>query len=271
MEKRIECKFCGKWVNCFSRQCPVCDEPLYLSLDDANAKPETFLDLMTSLYNLIADGNNEERERYISSLSEQAILRRCDLELQCLQSILPGKYSEEECPDEVLDLLKMSLTSALAGYAFRSIEEFVAGKRCRELTYAEKEYIFASLDRADINKKLSYGDEIDGRILFCLALRLDGAYIKYSLINYNEKNDLSGSIIKQCVEETILFYKAALRTLWPAANIDEFINFHRKNIEAKVEKEFTFGYLVRLSESLNPFGMLSSSGEKPCHVSGWIM
>ena len=71
------CDKCGKAFDYSFRYCPTCGGRLYFSLDTPNAKPEMFIDFFNSLYNLLADKNNDSRSKYLPNLSEKIIARRC--------------------------------------------------------------------------------------------------------------------------------------------------------------------------------------------------
>ena len=258
MDDSLQCGKCGYWVHAFLRCCPECGEPVFLTLDKSNARPELFFDLMTSLFNLVADKSNSRRERYLPQFSEDTIFRRCEIEFAgeahcfALQSA-----TEDDWPEEIQDLFAMTLTNTLVGYVYRSVEEFVTSKKTEELQPAEKDYLMASLGKEDLDhscyRLLSAGDELDRRVLFCLALRLDSSHIMYKLADSEQQKEWYFSVIEQSLEKTIQFYKIACRALWPKKDLGEFLESRQEVIRENVEKDFLFGYVVKLSESLNPY------------------
>jgi len=259
MEDSMRCGNCGIWVHCFLRTCPACGGSLFVSLENVNARPELFFDLMTSLFNLVADKDNARRGRYLPPFSEDVIQRRCELEFHNeVYSFELDVQSEEDWPEEIRDLFAMSLTNTLTGYIYRSVEEFVTQKKSPELLPAEKQSLIAVLDspKAGIGRscyrRLDRSNAVDRAVLFCLALRLGNTLPKYMLADDDKQKSWYFSIVEQVYDRTIHFYSMAFKAIQPLKSLNEFMNQRRDSIRDNVEKDFLFGYVVKLSESLNP-------------------
>jgi hypothetical protein len=262
MDDSLQCGNCGIWVHCFLRNCPECGAPVFLALDRANAKPEHFFDLMTSLYNLVADKENPGRARYLPGISERVIQRRCEIEFQDEAHVFGfGHHDDEDWPEEIRDIFAMALTNTLIGYIYRYIEEFICRTKdgkCGELTEVERESLVSVLmsDESGYNEScfrvLNSENEIDWRVLFCLALRINKNYVRYLLAEEDQEDEWFSSILEQSIEKTTYYYGMAFRALWPDKDLRQFLARRHNIIRKNVEKDFLFGYVVRLSESLHP-------------------
>lgn len=266
MDDAVQCRNCGIWVHCFLRNCPVCGEAVFTSLEKSNAGPERFFDLMTSLYNLVADTDNPERSRYIPSISENIIIRRCGIDFPGELHVLSMDYeSEYEWPEEVRDLYAMCLTNTLCGYVFRSVEEIVSHEKSPELSTETVNGILSSLDsHKEIIEKSSYRfldrlDYPDSRALFCLAMLTNGAHLEYRLADPEQHDAWFSSIIEQSTDRAVEFFKIAFGALRPKEDISDLILKWHDFIRENVERGFLFGYAVRLSESLVPCKPQASS------------
>lgn len=269
MDDSLQCGRCGIWVHCFLRSCPECGEPLFIALDRKNAKPENFFDLMTSLYNMVADKENPGRARYLPGISERVIQRRCEIEFQDEAHVFGfGHNNDEDWPEEIRDIFAMALSNTLIGYIYRYIEEFICRSgdgKCSELTEAERKSLISALvsDESGFNQScfrvLNSENEIDSRVLFCLALRINENYVHYLLAQDDQEDAWFNSILEQSIEKTTYFYGMAFRALWPDKDLRQFLERRRSVIRENVEKDFLFGYVVRLSESLNPLRARASS------------
>lgn len=259
MDESLQCGKCGVWVHCFLRNCPICGEPIFLALDKVNAKPERFFDLMTSLYNLVADKDNPRRARYFPGVSERVIQRRCEIEFQDEAHVFGfGHHDNEDWPEELRDVFAMGLTNTLTGYIYRYVEEFIHDGKCGELAAAERTALISALmsEETGFNescfRQLNPDNEIDGRVLFCLALRINENYLRFLLADEEQQDQWFRSVLEQSIEKTIYFYGMAFRALWPDKDLRRFLAMRQGVIRKNVEKDFLFGYVVRLSESLNP-------------------
>lgn len=266
MDESLQCGRCGIWVHCFLRTCPECGEPLFLALDPRNAKPENFFDLMTSLYNLVADKENPRRVRYLPGISERVIERRCEIEFQDEAHVFGfGLANDENWPEELRDIYAMALTNTLTGYIYRYVEEFILGGKNGELGEAERKSLISTLlaDESGFNEScfrvLNSENEIDRRVLFCLALRINANYIRYLLADEGREDEWFNCILEQSIEKTTYFYGMAFRALWPDQDLRQFLARRRNTIRENVQKDFLFGYVVRLSETLHPVSRQASS------------
>jgi hypothetical protein len=261
MQDNLTCKKCGRLVNCLFRFCPSCGEPLHILLEQINAKPELFIDLMNSLYNLIADKSNEKRTEYLPSLSENIMSRRCKIEFEDeVRSISIMYLTKGGLPDAVLDLYPMALTNSLSGYVYRTIEEFVTHKKSTKLSDADREYLVTSMYKeaeADLRnscyKVLSENNELDRRVLFCLALRWDNRHLKYLLADDEQQGEWFYEVLSQNIETTINCHERAFEALKSNTDITALMSRRKDAIRDGVEQDILFGYIVKLSESLYPY------------------
>lgn len=110
----------GQTIDYSFRYCPSCGSQAYTSLESTNAKPESFLGLFNSLYNLLADINNNKRSAYLPSFSEQIITRRCKLEY------------EDDYSDMVRSLAMKFVSSISYKYIDRIYIPINRGNYCKE-------------------------------------------------------------------------------------------------------------------------------------------
>lgn len=267
MDDALQCSNCGIWVHCFIRKCPICGKSIFTSLDITNARPERFFDLMTSLYNLVADRENPQRNLYIPSFSEEIILRKCGMDFQDeMHAVFLKCESEYEWPEEIRDLYAMCLSYTLCGYVFRTVEELVSQGKSHELSTETVNRIISSLvSRKEIFEKSSYKlldwqNELDSRILFCLAMLMNGTHLECRLVDPEQHEAWSSCIIEQSTSRAVEFFEIAFGALRPDKSIPELVLEWHDFIRDNVERGFLFGYAVKLSESLIPYKLRALSG-----------
>lgn len=265
MDDSLQCAKCGIWVHCFLRNCPVCGEPIFLTIDRNHAAPEHFYELMTSMYNMVADRDNPGRARYLPGMSERAIQRRCEIEFQDEAHYFGfGHLDNEDWPEELRDIFAMALSNTLTGYVYRCVEEFIcrsglpAGGKRGELAAAERRALISALTAEETGfsescyRVLDPDNEVDSRVLLCLALRINENYLRYLLAEEDQQDEWFRCVLEQSIEKTTYFYGMAFRAMWPDRDLRLFMATRRGPIRKNVEKDFLFGYVVRLSESLYP-------------------
>jgi hypothetical protein len=261
MQDNLTYKKCGRLVDCLFRFCPFCSAPIHISLEQINTKPELFIDQMNSLYNFIADKNNEKRSEYLPPLSESIMSRRCKIEFEDeFRSISMTYLTKGGLPDAVLDLYPMSLTNSLSGYVYRTVEELVTHKKSAELSDTDRQYLRTSMYReAEADLKNSYykvlreDNALDNRVLFCLALRWDNRHLKYLLADDEQQGEWFSKVLSQNIERTIQYNERAFRALKPNTDITALLDRKQGAIRNGVEQDILFGYIVKLSESLYPY------------------
>lgn len=256
-----KCKKCGRVVDYFFRYCPSCGERIYISLEALNAKPELFIDLLNSLYNLIADKNNDRRTEYFPVLSESIIIRRCKIEYDDqVKSILLDSILKGGLPDALRDLYHLSLTNTLSGYTYRSIEEFIVNIKSEKLSESEKNSLISSLFkeagealRNDCYKVLNPDNIVDNRVLFCLSLRWDNRHMKYLLADEKHQSEWYSNILSQNTANSMKYHEKIYKILRLDADVKSIIARKQNAIQENVEQDIIFGYIVKLCESLNPY------------------
>jgi hypothetical protein len=234
---------------------------MHISIEQINAKPEQFIDLMNSLYNLIADKNNAKRTEYLPALSENIMSRRCKIEFEDeIRSIAINYLTKGGLPDAVQDLYPMSLTNSLSGYVYRTIEELVTNKRSSKLPDVDRDYLMTSMYKeaeADLKNScfrvLSEDDELDRRVLFCLALRWDNRHLKYLLADDKQQGEWFYTVLSQNIESTMKCNERAFKALKANTDITALMFRKQDAIRDGVEQDILFGYIVKLSESLFPY------------------
>lgn len=256
-----KCNRCDKVVDYSARYCPACGNKLYASLDSSTARPEMFIDLFNSLYNLLADKNNDDRSDYFPDLSEKIIARRCKLEYEDdYKDMVRNLTMNFVPPDATVDMYYLSLSNTLAGYTYRSVEELIVKKKSAQLSEAEKHRLMSSLfkEAADdftnsCYEALEPNNAIDNRILFCLAIRWNNGQLKYLLADDKYHQDWFFNILSQNISKSIKYHVKIFNLLMSGANAQALVSRKREAIEQNAEQDLLFGYIVKLCESLNPY------------------
>jgi hypothetical protein len=171
-----------------------------------------------------------------------------------------GTKSMMPVPDAVQALYPLSLSNSLTGYVYRSVEEFVTDRKSAELSPTERECLLTSLyEEAEQDlkdscyKALNRNDELDGRILFCLALRWRNRHLKYLLADDEQQGCWYFNALQQNIEGSIRCHERAYKALFPDADIASLMERKQDAIRENTEQDVFFGYIVKLSESLHPY------------------
>ncbi len=256
-----KCNKCGKDVDYSFRYCPSCGGQLYVSLDASNAKPEMFIDLFNSLYNLLADKNNDRRSKYLPILSENIIARRCKLEYEDdYRDMIQNLGMKFVPPDATTYMYYLSLTNTLAGYTYRSIEELIVKRKSEMLSETEKHQLMSSLFKEaehDLKnscyKALDPVNFVDNRVLFCLSVRWKNGQLKYLLADDIYQREWFFNILSQNIAKSMKYHEKIFKILIPCADVTAIVNRKREAIEQSAEQDLLFGYIVKLCESLSPY------------------
>ena len=245
------------------RYCPACGAQIYASLETSNATPEMFMDLFNSLYNLLADSHNAKRTEYFPPLSEKIIIRRAKLEVETDYNDMIRNLRMKFVPPNasaITGSYHQSLSNALAGYTFRSIEELIANKKSPLLSETEKHSIMSTMFKesaSDLHtppyNALDSNNLVDNRVLFCFSIRWNNGHLKYMLADKDYNYKLFAVILSDAITMSIETYGKVIRSFIPDANIQEIVNRKRRSIEDNTQQDLLFGYIVRLCESLSPY------------------
>ena len=257
-----KCQKCGKDLDLLFRFCPTCGEPAYVSLDLAHAKPEYFFDLMNSLYNLLADRNNPRRREYLPALSEEVMCRKCRIEIEGEVSDIQRRvFLPDGPPDAILRLYHASLSDALSGYAYRFIEEFVVQKKSQPLSVLEKHYLLSSMRQeaeedlaTEGYRDLKPDDRVDSRVLLCLSIRWDNRHLRYLLADEKTHEKWYATIHADAFERSTAITRAVYSQIYHSDTLaEQYVSRNQENIADNVQQDISFGYIVKLCESLDPY------------------
>lgn len=257
------CTACGLTSPLSYRFCPKCGTSLYDELDPPQATPDSFIPLLNSLYNLLAvrDGKlrHADRQRYFPAPSEEVIIRRCRIEHRIdLSQLLPYDLYQQTEDESLMGLYKFSLSTSLAGYAYRSVEEMIYKDKPGPLSEAQKQDLLSVLYREggdDISgseyRTLSPADRVDSRLLLCLAIRWNSGYKNYLLADDSQHEEWWGIVVSKNTEEAMERYRQVYTSLGamssglPGSELEDLAIDH-------VEQDLIHGYIVKLLESLAP-------------------
>jgi hypothetical protein len=258
------CEGCGSECDLSFRFCPRCGAELYFSLSELNAGPEAFFPLLNSLYNLLAvargDSPHPERKKYLPELSERVMARRSRIEHEAdIKGLFPFALIQPGGDDILQDLYTLSLSNALAGYAYRAAEEMMCKRRTPPLPKGEKEYLLRTMyeecghDLAESEYRVLRSDDIvDGRLLFCLAVRWDNRHLKFTLADEDVQGERWATVLVQNIEWSKSCYERVFRNLGTLRGKQGLSDRTKETIRDGVEQDLIHGYIVRLAESLDP-------------------
>lgn len=259
MTTNLTCRKCARAVSGSYRYCPYCGAEVHTAFNEENARPEAFIELLNSLYNLLADKASPVRRHYLPQISEDVMSRRATLEFNDEFGRFFATFAAHGgMPQSVSDLLTVSLSNALTGYAYRSVEEAVMRKRSSALSPTESERLLSSM-RVEAGSSLRDScfavlDEkkaVDLRLLRCLALRWDNRHLPYLLADDSVQRKWIATVMSQNIDSTIKRHEAALIDM-QSGDIRSLMHRKLPAIADNVEQDVIFGYIVKLSESLWP-------------------
>jgi len=248
MPKTKKCGKCGCAVSVNSRYCEKCGNPLCVPLDNSKIQEEKFFDVFSSVFYLLADKNNQERQKYFSPLSERVLLQRAHrfyknfaADATRMNVALGVKKPFDFDPSP---FFQNSITNALSGYSLRIAEELYSGGKSNSLN---TEDIESMIQKYMLEEKKEFGDKsvyanadlcdpLVKREIFSSYLGGVGVFTKYNLLSKEETVHWYNVIGQQSIEMTI---EAGGRSAG--------------RIEDEVVADLLFGYCLRLSESLMPY------------------
>jgi hypothetical protein len=235
----------------------------------SDAGPDDFVPLLNSIYNLLANSAPEdrhpERTKYLPDISEAVMVRRTRIEhevdqKELLFSIRPvGDFSR--AAESVASLYPRSLSNALTGYSYRTVEEMVCKQHSNPLSDSDRQRLMTRMyaecadalnqpgDYAGLNPK----DPIDSRLLFCLALRWDNQHLAYVL----SEDDWQERMWKSIFAESLRLSEDCFRQVFAVVGLigcgGRLTGSLKETVVEWVEQDLIHGYIVKLAESLYPF------------------
>ena len=198
MPETKKCGKCGCAVSVNSRYCEKCGNPLCVSLDNPKIQEEKFFDVFSSVFYLLADKNNQERQKYIFLLSERVLLQRAHrfyknfaADATHMNVLLGVKDPFNFDPNP---FFQNSITNALSGYSLRTAEELYSGGKSNSLNTEDieliiQEYMFE--EKKGFGDKSVYAnvdlrDSLVKRELFSSYLGGTEVLTKYNLLSKEE-------------------------------------------------------------------------------------
>jgi hypothetical protein len=207
-----------------------------------------FLDVQSSVYNLIITANNKDRDAYFHPVSRLLIQKRFELEYEIEMRASTGfmSWSSPICDADAITMrIKCRSSNAVAGYASRVTEELIARKKTLSLSSDEVKLAVASFESTynaeyavnDIAKHMTDKTQ-EERMLFILFLQDDNKHTAYFL-DESLWERWFGTLLQTNIDATIGSYK-------------EYVQPRTEALSEEVLNDTVFGYCVRLSESLFP-------------------
>jgi hypothetical protein len=256
------CKSCGGEAPLSFRFCPRCGTQLYEGLERSGADPDSFVPLLNSLYNLLAvkrgDVPHPDRGKHLNTVSESAMSRRCSIDHnEMCRDIFRSLRFRPEASQALDDLLTLSLSNALAGYAYRAVEEMICKRKILPMPSTERDSLISTVWRNSDLKESAYGelrsdDPVEHRLLFCLALNWNSGHDRYTLASQDLHEKWWKTVFGENLELSFTCFENVYRAVGLLANRQPLSHAVKQSVADDVHEELTHGYVVRLAESLYP-------------------
>jgi hypothetical protein len=163
-----------------------------------------------------------------------------------------------EAQETLMSLYWLSLSNALTGYAYRTVEEVIYEEQGPRMPETERERLLNSMFRecaADLNeggyRTLRQDDVVDRRLLLCLALRWNNHHLPYILADNDEQARLWGAVFSQNLQLSENCYVRVFASLGMLKKDRGLSDTTRDQVRDGVQQDLLHGYIVKLSESLD--------------------
>jgi hypothetical protein len=259
-----KCERCGFDCDLSFRFCPRCGEQSYQSLDVPNQGMEAFLPLLNSLYNLLAvkrgDTPHPDRCKYLPEVSEHVMARRSRIEHEAdVRELFSFALMRPGADEVLMDLYTLSLSNALAGYTYRTVEEMTCNRRTPPLSQKEKDCLLRTMreecgsDLTDSEYRVLCADDgVDRRLLFCLAVRWDNRHLRYMLADDDTQRERWATVFVENIDLSEACFEGVYRNLGMLKDNQSLSQGAKEMIRGSVEQDLIHGYIVKLAESLDP-------------------
>jgi len=186
--------------------------------------------------------------------------RRSRIEYEIdLRELFPYALIKPGADAILMDLYTRSLSNALAGYAYRAVEEMVCGRTTPPLSQQEKDYLLRTMweecgsDLTDTEYRvLRKDDPTDSRLLFCLAIRWDNRHLKYMLADETTQQEWWNILFPENMKLSEDCFEQIYRSLGMLKTDGALSDEAKEMICDSVEQDLSHGYIVKLAESLDP-------------------
>jgi len=264
MTESVTCRKCGYASELTSRYCKKCGNPLFIVLNSHNLKNEKFIDVFNSVYNLLCDKTNLEKQKYSSPLTDKVIWQR-------IKSIYKNHAINASLTRVGLGLnpfvfdfnplYQRSASNILSGYSLRLTEELYTDKKSNSLEATEIESIIRkymvegkeSLGEQFLYREEDIEDPCVKRIVFSEAIMMYQKYAEFFLLDKDEIEDRLNEIISQAIELTMELQESVLTKFYNSHEVaKKLITTKKEGYADEVIGDVSFGYGLRLSEQLMP-------------------
>jgi hypothetical protein len=145
---------------------------------------------------------------YLPALSEKVMARRSRIEHEMdVKHLRMATFKKAGAEEILTDLYTLSLSTALSGYVYRSVEEMICKRTNHPLSEAEKNGLLRLMYRESGTaltdteyRVLRPSDAVDSRLLFCLALRWDNRHLNYFLADDDIQREWWATMLSQNME-----------------------------------------------------------------------
>jgi hypothetical protein len=186
--------------------------------------------------------------------------RRSQIEHEMdMKELFMATFNKPGAEEVLMNLYTLSLSTALAGYVYRSVEEMICKRTNYPLSEIEKNSLLSSMYQetgAALTDSeycvLRPDDAVDGRLLFCLALRWDNRHLKYLLADDEIQQEWWATVLAQSIElgeERVEHVYRAMELIGPRNGLSDQT---KEAVRDGIEQDLLHGYIVKLAESLIP-------------------
>ena len=157
-------------------------------------------------------------------------------------------------PGPLMGLYHQSLSNAVAGYTFRSVEEMIFRKKLGPLDSAKREnFISSACSGSDLMetryRDLKRGDPVDDRLLLALSLFWRERHREFILADDQTLEDWWTTIFSQSCEATAEQSVSVYRQAGIQLNLRDS---DKEVLAQNVSNDISMGYIIKTVESLYP-------------------
>ncbi len=176
-----------------------------------------------------------------------------------IKELFPFALIQPGADSVLMDLYTLSLSNALAGYVYRTVEEMTCESSTPPLSKQEKSYLLRTMyeeSGSDLTsseyRDLRDDDAIDSRLLFCLAIRWKNRQLNYMLADEATHRRWWAIVFGENVELSENCFERVYRDLGRLRTNQGLSDDAKEMVRGFVEQDVIHGYIAKLAESLDP-------------------
>ncbi len=252
------CKKCGKESLTSHRYCDMCGEPLFIDLDSKNLQNEDFIEIYNSVYSVISNKANMQRNKYIEDSIESILFNRPRTIFEELwKNVIMMRSSFKGMDDPfnkniqpaIQNIVTHCSSTILSGYAYRVAEELYTKKKNINVDQSLLNEVIAEYIENTENENVQLKE--NKREMLCNALTSSKKFYSFILMARDTFDIWFQNLVWDWVEHYFELYLDYLRILFRSSKKEKVIDEDQKQrMVLEVSYDFAYGYCLRLSLSL---------------------